>query len=292
MNSFYIHPSPGLLRLSGEHRRDFLQRQTSNDLRPLAAGRAIQTVLTSPTARILDVLTLIEAGERLLAITLPGRSAATARFLKSRIFFMDRVTVEDESAAWQQVDVFDVGLVERLAGAVPAPGQVVEAEWGKIVGNGGLIDDGWRLLIAAEKVPFDFAQGASLTSQEYAIHQVERGHPSPTVELTEAYTPLETGLQALVADNKGCFTGQEVLARQVNYDKITRHLSGIRLQAPVDAGTPVMAEGKAAGEITSSGVSSRFGPIALAVLRRPHHEAETAVMAGDVPGVVAALPFV
>lgn len=295
MNNFYNHPSPGLLRFAGEHRRDFLQRQTSNDLRPLTAGRSVQTVLTSPTARVLDVLTLIETGEHLLAITLPGRAAATARFLKSRIFFMDRVTVGDESAAWQQIELFDAALLERLDVAVPAAGQVIETGWGKIVGSHGLTDDGWWLLApAGEDWPARLSTlGCSALSPEaYATHQVEGGHPSPAVELTEAYTPLETGLQALVAENKGCFTGQEVLARQVNYDKITRHLAGIRLKAPVEVGAKVTADGKAIGEITSSAVSPHFGPIALAVLRRPHHEAGSAVMAGDVAGVVAELPFV
>jgi folate-binding protein YgfZ len=290
MPGFYHHPTPGLLRIAGEHRRDFLQRQTSNDLRPLAPGRAIQTVLTSPTARILDVLTLIEAGENLLAITLPGRAEATARFLKSRIFFMDRVTVADESAAWQQVDVFDPDSAIKLVGTIPAAGDVAKTEWGYVIGNGGLTDDGWRLLFPAEMAVL-IPGGVVLTPQAYAAHQVECGHPSPAAELTEAYTPLETGLQALVSENKGCFTGQEVLARQVNYDKVTRHLAGIRLQAPVDVGTPVTVDGKAAGEITSSAVSPRFGAVALAVLRRPHHEPGTAVMVGDAPGVVVALPF-
>src|SRR3990170_5894991 len=83
--AFYTQPEIGLLRLSGPDRLDFLQRQTTNDLRALLSGRVIVTVLTSPVARILDVLTTFTDGEVFTALTLPASGPKTAQFLQSRI---------------------------------------------------------------------------------------------------------------------------------------------------------------------------------------------------------------
>jgi tRNA-modifying protein YgfZ len=130
-----------------------------------------------------------------------------------------------------------------------------------------------------------------LSDAEYEILRLEAGLPAAGHELTEEYTPLETGLEQLVSTSKGCYTGQEVLARQVNYDKVTRHLAGLRLKAEVPAGSSVTSEGKPAGIITSIAISPRLGPIALAVLRRPYHEPGTAVSVGEIKGTVEALPF-
>jgi folate-binding Fe-S cluster repair protein YgfZ len=99
-----------------------------------------------------------------------------------------------------------------------------------------------------------------------------------------------------IHEAKGCYTGQEVIARQINYDKIARRLVGLRLDAPVSAGATVLVEGRSAGEVTSAALSPRCGPIALAVLRRPHFAPGTPVSvteaAGAVHGTVTALPFV
>ena len=88
-NTFtFSHPNPGYLRLKGEDRIDFLQRQTTNDVEGLQADESRSTVLTNPSARIIDVLQIIhEDAETLAAVTLPGRSAETGLFLKRRIFF-------------------------------------------------------------------------------------------------------------------------------------------------------------------------------------------------------------
>ena len=63
--AYFLQPNPGFLRLGGSDRIDFMQRQSTNDLRQLSPGHSLLTVLTSPTARILDVLCLIDEGETL-----------------------------------------------------------------------------------------------------------------------------------------------------------------------------------------------------------------------------------
>ena len=108
-NAVFSHQlQAGFLRVAKRDRVDFLQRQTTNDLRLVTTDRSISTVLTSPTARIQDVFCVIEEGESLGVITLPGRAAETTKFLRSRIFFSDQVAVNNISADVAQILLFGV----------------------------------------------------------------------------------------------------------------------------------------------------------------------------------------
>jgi folate-binding Fe-S cluster repair protein YgfZ len=107
---------------------------------------------------------------------------------------------------------------------------------------------------------------------------------------------LETGLEWAVAGGKGCYTGQEVIARQMTYDKITQHLVGLHLGNSARPGQRIWADGKPVGIVTSAVRSPRFGEIALAIIKRPHHQAGTLVRVGDtdtlsLPATVSSLPF-
>jgi folate-binding Fe-S cluster repair protein YgfZ len=89
--AYYVWENPGFLRINGVDRKVFLQRQTTNDIQMLKPAGCLVTVLTNPAARILDVLTVMEEPESLLTRTLPGHSEATHHYLKSKIFFNDRL---------------------------------------------------------------------------------------------------------------------------------------------------------------------------------------------------------
>ena len=306
--TLFPRPDANSLRISGEDRLDYLQRQTTNDLNLLAPERALLTVLTSPTARILDVFLLVAEPETIGVITLPGRGQASARFLQGRIFFMDKVAVADVSAEFAQLDLEgpDVAASLRRAGLAKAPAldEVVSAHIDgvgvRVIGRKGLVGSGYRLLApaaASETLTEALTDaGASLLAVEsYELLRVEAGLPGHH-ELTEDYTPLEANLRTAVSDSKGCYTGQEVIARQLTYDKVTRRLVGLRLDAPVTLGAKVMAGGKSIGSVTSAVQSPRYGPIALAFVKRRHNEPGSAVtVSGEedssTDAEVSPLPF-
>jgi len=312
--AFFVQPTSGYLRVSGADQTAFLQRQTSNDLKLLGPERPLLNVLTSPTARILDVLYLLqstdEGGEPVIdAITLPGRGAETSGFLKSRIFFMDQVAVRDLSAEIVQVDLIgpQASAALQKAGAAQIPtvdAIVATAMQGvllRILNPEPAFGLGFRLLVPeqdSEKLLQMLAEtGATpLSAESYLFLRVEAGQPEADYELTSDYTPLETGLEAAVSDNKGCYTGQEILARQITYDKVTQHMCGLYLEETRSSGERVWFEGKAVGTLTSCVRSPRFGAIGLAILKRPHHTPGTALRIGiqpeeGVPAVVTTLPF-
>jgi tRNA-modifying protein YgfZ len=306
---FYPVPDAGCLRISGEDRVAFLQRQTTNDVRLLTEDRCLTTVLTSATARILDVLTLAQEGEGLLALMLPGYAAKTTTYLKSRIFFMDKVNLSDASAEICQVLVLGDDA-QRIAtplglGSLPEAGKLLRASMGEaevlVLGEQGYPVPAYRLVApesaqAALTERLEQAGLVELDEAAYQVMRVELGIPGTGAELSEAYTPLEVGLAHTISDSKGCYTGQEVIARQITYDKVTRQLTGLRLESPVAPGDKVYAEQAPAGEVTSIVRSERLGWIALGILKRPHHAPGTLVrvhtIGGEVAAQVSELPFI
>ena len=297
----------GYLRVGGADRQAFLQRQTTNDVRLLSPGRALVTVLTSPVAKILDVLTLVSEAASIGAITLPGRAGATFNHLRSRIFFMDKVTVEDASAEFLQIDLLgpraqtvllSLGFKHSLEPGEAQSGEVAGLPVQAIRAS----EADYRLLVPTLQgdpvtAALEQAGAARLSHESYSILRVESGRPEAGHELVEEYTPLEAGLAGAISENKGCYTGQEVIARQITYDKVTRHLAGLILTGEVYPGDPVWSqeEERVAGTVTSAVNSPRFGHIALAILRRPFLSPGTDLIVGDkergVGATVAGLPF-
>ena len=312
--AYFIQSAAGYLRVSGPDQIAFLQRQTTNDLKLLQPEHILLNVLTSSTARILDVFYLFQStdedGEKVIdALSLPGRVAETNSFLKSRIFFMDKVAVRDMSAEIVQIDLIGpkAGVMLQKAGAaqIPAMNAIIELEIRSVTLRVLKADSsyglGYRLLVPSQdsgKIiqALEEAGVAQLSPENYLILRVEAGQPEADYELTADYTPLETGLEAGIADNKGCYTGQEIIARQITYDKVTQSLCGLYLEEARDTRERVWAEGRAVGKLTSHVHSPRFGMIGLAVLKRPYSTPQTELQIGSqpedgTPAVVAALPF-
>lgn len=301
-------PDAGTLTLQGPDRIDFLQRQTTNDLSAVGEGDVIRTVLTSPIARILDVFTILVQPDHLIVLPLPGYKQHTLEFLRSRIFFMDKVTIEDVTSQYRHYLVAGEGAVKLL---MPDGDGIFSAgEWLSLddLESGvmtftepGIMEPQFHLLVPAESTDqfedrLHESGGTQISREDYEMLRIESGLPAAGHELVEEYTPFEVRLDDLVSDRKGCYTGQEVLARQVTHDKVTKRLVGLKLEGEVVAGDSLIHDGARVGAITSVERSGRFGDIALAVVKRPANTSGTAIeVQGDggriVKGEVVELPF-
>jgi folate-binding protein YgfZ len=297
------------LWLGGEDRNAFLQRTSTNDMR-LLPGQGTVTVLTSPTARIQAALTVLAMPAGLLLLAGPGQGPALFNTLRTQIFFNDKVTLEGRGGALAQFNLLGpqaAGLLGALAGDVadlplfgwrtlPIAGVDVTVQR-----HEGLGSAGYTLLIptpAVLAVKDALLRGGAVALPDDAYHtlRVEAGVPASGSELTEQVNPLEAGLARFCNQHKGCYTGQEIIARQITYDKVTTHLVGLLLDELAAPQAKLMAEARPAGWISSAVHSIALDrPIALGFVRRPHHEPGTrlAVQAGDhvVAATVAALPF-
>ena len=233
-------------------------------------------MLTAPNARLLDVFYLLpgvrESEEAVEVVSLTGSGRAMTAYLKSRIFFMDRVTVTDLSQDFVQISLGGRQAAQVLAKAgIPTPSQVDEYQTGSlsgvelhVLGQDAQIGFPYRLIFASagcETVKSAIMQAGAveLSPDIFEILHVELGLPAALHELVEAYTPLELDLETAISDTKGCYTGQEIIARQRTYDKVTRKLVGLRLEESVSNGAEVLAEGRPAGVVTSVSLSPPAG---------------------------------
>jgi folate-binding protein YgfZ len=124
------------------------------------------------------------------------------------------------------------------------------------------------------------------------IRRVEAGLPRYGVDVSEDHFPFEANLDTALSYTKGCYVGQEVVARAHARGHANRRLVGLRLDGAVAAGAPVSSAARPdAGAVTSCVVSPDFGPIALAYVHKSSWDPGTAVRAGERAGVVASLPF-
>jgi folate-binding protein YgfZ len=124
------------------------------------------------------------------------------------------------------------------------------------------------------------------------VLRVESGRPRYGLDLDDATIPEEAGLnERAVSFTKGCYVGQETVARLHYRGKPNRHLRGLRLSAAVATGTPLVLGEREVGRLGSSVISPRHGPIGLAIVRREAAVGDQ-LAAGEATAVVTELPFV
>ncbi len=292
----------GRLRALGRDRLDLLHRMSTNALNDLAVGEARPTVLTTPLARIVDQVWVLNRGETVLCLTGPGRATPVRRWLAGYIFYNDQVKFADASAELGQLGLF--GPSAALVAAALRPG-AAELAANHFLDDGELVvwrgrplaGDGYTVIAPSARLEALWAEalaaGATPAGEDaYQLLRLEAGQPG-NPELTEEYIPLEANLWPAVDFHKGCYIGQEIIARMESRGKLARRLVGLRLAAPVVAGTPVRAttDGPAAGTVTSAGDLPGRGPVALAYLKTALAAVDTPVQVGDTNGQVVELPF-
>ncbi len=125
------------------------------------------------------------------------------------------------------------------------------------------MDDALADFVASSQLP-------QADDETYNILRVEAGLPAAGLELTEDVNPWEAGLDDLVSLHKGCYNGQEVVARLNTYDKVKQRLRGLKLETPLPLGVraTLQCDGKNAGFLSSSALSPQFGAIGLGFVRK------------------------
>jgi folate-binding protein YgfZ len=153
----------------------------------------------------------------------------------------------------------------------------------------------WDSIDAVWSAPPIFAPPPAPGNEaELEIRRVEAGLPRYGVDVSEDHFPFEANLDRAISMTKGCYIGQEVVARASARGHANKLLRGLRLagEGPVAPGTAIAAAAREdAGKVTSSVVSPRFGPIALGYVHKSAWDPGTEVRAGDRPAVVVELPF-
>jgi tRNA-modifying protein YgfZ len=289
----------GKLALSGAEAKSFLQGQVSNDVEALTPGTGCYAAFLTPKGKMLGDLRILDTGDELLLDTermaLQGLFNMIRRFSIGYQVELHKRTLESGLLSLIGPDAAAVAG----AGSLPA----VEHSHDTVV-IGGVsarairTDVGIDLLCeAADTASLQsavLAAGGAVVSEEAAeCLRVEHGRPRYGIDLDDTVIPQEAGLNArAVSFTKGCYVGQETVARLHYRGKPNRHLRGLRLSNEVGRGEEIEFEGRAVGRVTSTAVSPRFGAIALAIVRREAPPGST-VSVGP-PGIAAEvveLPF-
>jgi len=280
----------GRLTLNGRDRLALLQRISTNNVESLAENTGAPTIFTNPNGRIIDRVTVFNRGQSALLLSEPGRGGAVRDYLKRNIFFNDDVQLEELAESHQQFNLhgvnadrilnrmfpsdhplelwqsrtvsvnaieFVIGRVKPLAGShyvmiVPTSG--AEQVWSALINSGK--PDGLRA-------------AGSLT---YNALRIRAGRPGVGRELSLDYIPLEVGLWDEISFTKGCYTGQEIIARMESRQRLAKTIVALDLSAMVDAPAPLKHDGREIGRLTSSvtapnGVRYAIGVVKVALSR-------------------------
>jgi len=287
----------GKLAFTGAEARRFLQGQVTNDVEALVPGTGCYAALLSPKGKMLGDLRILDTGDELQLDT--ERSALQAIFNvlhRARLGYdaeLHKRTLQRGLLSLVGPDARRVAGAEKLPDAEHANADV---ELDGIAARAVVTDLGVDLFCDAERTA---ALTAALTARgavpvpEAAVEvlRVERGRPRFGVDLDDTTIPQEAGLnERAVSFGKGCYVGQETVARLYYKGKPNRHLRGLRLSEAVPAGTELTLDGKPVGRLGGVVDSPAHGPIALALVRR-EAEPGARLAAGAASATVVALPF-
>lgn len=277
------------LRFRGAEAAEFLQGQVSNDVEGLAPG-------TGCYATLLDHKGKLRADMRILRapgwIWLDCDPAALEVVRKTvRVYSIGRdVRMEDVSGQYAIVSLLGPRSDDALD-AVPGEREhdFVDGGHGLYVRTAAGVD---VICAAGDAAGVRDALGVEPVGEEVAeCLRVEAGRPRLGIDMTGDTMPQEAGInERAVSFTKGCYVGQETVARLHYKGKPNRMLRGLRLSAPAQTGTEVRAGERVVGRLGSSAFSPAHGPIALAILRREVCPGDT-VAVGEATAEVVALPF-
>jgi len=300
----------GRLRVTGQQRLDFLHRMSTNDLLKLQVGQGAATVFATPIARIID-RTLVYAREAdLLMLTSRGNQGRVVQWLRKYIFFNDDVQIKDVTDETALLSVYGASVdqvMQQVSGdevsALPLHHwrtiridevETLIARADPIAGGGfhlivgkSVLPQVWHTLFAVGVVP--------LGEETYQVLRIEAGRPEFGHELGDEYIPLEANLWADVSFSKGCYTGQEIIARMESRQRLAKQLIGLRFEAEVTLPATLLSGEHEVGVVTSVAHSPALGLIGLGYLKSAEATAGQLVQSRSgertVKATVSALPF-
>ena len=263
----------------GGEAAEFLQGQVSNDVEALEPGTGCYAVILNHKGKLRTDLRVLRGEDFIWLDTESIGHAVVAHMLRTYALGRD-VQWEDVSATRELVSVVGPAARELFEG----PEHSFEERDGRMYVATALGVD----VIGEPGLALDF----DTVSEEAAeCLRIESGRPRLGFDMDADTMPQEAGInERAVSFSKGCYVGQETVARLHYRGKPNRHLRGLRLAEPAERGTDVLLGEKVVGRLGSVCVSPRLGPIALALVRREAQAGATVTVAGAEAEVVV-LPF-
>jgi folate-binding protein YgfZ len=281
----------GKLLLTGAEAAEYLQGQVTNDVESLTAGQGCYAALLTHKGKVVADMRVLRGEDWIWLDTEAATLPALARNVDMYSIGRD---VKLQNVTGERAILSLIGPGARHALEIQ-PG---DAEHSFVTGEHGLYvttDLGVDVICDASEVDaVRAALGVEPVDPEAAeVVRVESGRPRHGIDFDADTIPQEAGLnERAVSFTKGCYVGQETVARLHYKGKPNRHLRGLRLTEPGQSGDEIVSDGKVVGHLGTVAVSPSHGPIALALVRREAAPgAEVEVGENRIRGVVADLPF-
>lgn len=275
----------GRLSVRGPDRHAFLHRMSTNSITSLSEGQGCVTLFLTPQGRIIERAFVYSHTDEVILISEPGRGAALESLLRRNIFFQDHVTVESltDSTAHlalhgPQADALMESLHPHITDSPVLFGQSILIAGISVLAirRKPLVGTHWALICPVQAASQVFAavleHGQAFGVKPagalaYHVHRVRVGYPAGR-EVSSDYIPLEVGLWDDLHFSKGCFTGQEIIARMESRQKVARTLVTLALSQMVDAPASVLYEGREIGTLTSTAAAPDGNVFGLAIVKR------------------------
>ncbi|MEM7062963.1 MAG: folate-binding protein [Cyanobacteria bacterium P01_B01_bin.77] len=307
--STYIDRSHwGRIQLTGADRLRFLHNQTTNAFEQLSPGQGCDTVFVTSTARTLDLASAYVGDDSVLLMVSPGMAADLIAWMDRYIFFADQVSLTDITDTTFAITLLGTEsdrLLTQLGLPIPAatPCSHVHGCLPETMGNAPIhITRGTGLTLPGYTLIGDKDQGpvlqqwliehaiASLSEEQWEMLRIRQGRPMPGQELTDKDNPLEAGLWHTISFAKGCYIGQETIARLNTYQGVKKQLWGFKLGKLVPPDVSLRLEGTKVGKLTSI-IADDTGIWGLGYLRTKAGGAGLTLTVEDTTAETVELPF-
>lgn len=287
MLNFY-RLSQDYLKFTGSERLDLINRLSTNLVNSTEKFHSVKTVLTSDKGRFVDLLCLYSFGETVFASCSFQNSAIVTAHLE-KYTIIDDFTAENLSGTHETILFFGdeitdyikkvtgvdtSSLTENKFSVTSSHDSIVQINDEPIGGVKFIYSvsdkDHWSKIFFSEENIREFSL-RELSDEEFEVKRIELGIPKFGAEMSDLTNPLECGMNKYVSFTKGCYIGQEVIARLDAYDKISKHLVGLKIDSTekldLSNAGKITVDGKECGFITSAAYSEKFGSIALGFVK-------------------------
>ena len=300
------HSHWGMLKITGEDRLRYLHNQSTNDFEKLQPGQGCDTVFVTSTARTLDLATAYVTEDAVLVLISPNRREQLLTWLDRFIFPFDKVELTDISAdlaIFSLIGEQSSSILSEIASEDISLEKLAEHQTVNIADvpvrialGSGLANSGYTLIVDRDRASVVWSKILEMGAVPFGDRlweklRIQQGRPVPDQELTEDYNPLEAGLWGTISFEKGCYIGQETIARLNTYNGVKQKLWGIKLSQSVEPNTPITLEDSKVGVLTSY-TNTPSGYFGLGYVRTKAGGEGLQVTVGEAQGELVAVPFI
>ncbi len=249
--AFFDRTARGRLIVTGRERTDLVDRLATNRVLGVEENRGVATCFCTAKGRMIDwTVVLNRGGDLLLLSANPERLSGHIQ----QFTITEDVTVRNYMAI--EIVVCGPGAAQLL-GVQLEPWEFADTVLGEVkvqvVRIEPLMGEAYAVLapdaVALRRLLED--RGRRLGPEDVDAVRVRQGIPAFPNEINERHNPWEAGLDAAISLTKGCYIGQEVIARLNTYDKVQRKLVALRLERPMERGEEVTRDGEGVGVLTT-----------------------------------------